>query len=196
MQFKIYAWYVLLFIVMLLYFLSFLAKVYKEFGVLSKYSFFTVFMVFLFNMLLYTTKPEDVSIYSLQVCSVFGYNFSIVITEGAIVNSFTQALRLLSVMSIFFLFMLTQDPDAFYSRGKRFRSIRLIFMLTLRFYSVLSRDVHEITNAMRARGIELDGSFFERIRNRSNVLLPLLQSSLERSVAVAEAMESRRVKNN
>ncbi|MEM2900168.1 MAG: energy-coupling factor transporter transmembrane component T, partial [Thermoplasmata archaeon] len=167
LRLKVYAWEVLLLVVILIYFISFLAKVYKEFGVLSKYSLFTVIMVFLFNMLLYTSKPDDVCIYSLQICSIFGYNFSMVITDGAIVNSVTQALRLFSVMSIFFLFMLTQDPDAFYSRGKRFRSVRLLFMLTLRFYSILSRDVHEITNAMRARGVELDGPFFERIRNRS-----------------------------
>jgi len=194
----IYAWYLLLFVIIVIYALSILARIHKEFAILSKYSFFTVLMVFLFNMLLYTTKPGDTCIYSLQIVSLFGYNISIVITDGAIHNSITQSLRLLAVISIFFIFMLTQDPDAFFSSGKHFRkhfrNLRLLFMLTFRFYSLLSRDAIEITNAQRSRGLELDGNFFDRIRKRAYILLPLLQTSLERSISVAEAMESRKVK--
>ncbi len=191
--FTLYTWQLLSLTLFAIVLLSFAGRVSREFGMLAKYGAFTMLTVFLFNLFLYTPRPTENLILKLPLFTLYTYEASLVLTDGALVNSLTQSLRLMDVLCVFSLFTLVQDPDAFCLSGRRFRRLGLLFMLTLRFYSVLSRDAKEITNAQRSRGLELDGKFSERLSNRSHVLLPLLQTSLERSVAVAEAMESRRI---
>jgi energy-coupling factor transport system permease protein len=53
-------------------------------------------------------------------------------------------------------------------------------------------DLNQITDVMRARGLELNkGRFLVRVKNLVLLLLPLLTNSLERAIQVSEAMEAR-----
>jgi energy-coupling factor transport system permease protein len=62
----------------------------------------------------------------------------------------------------------------------------------MRFIPTLVRDAGRISDVQRSRGLELDrGNLAQRLRNRTAILVPLLANSLDRTVQLAEAMESR-----
>ena len=68
----------------------------------------------------------------------------------------------------------------------------LVTSISTRFMPTLLDDVQRITDVQRSRGLELDkGRLLQRIKGRASVMIALLSNSLDRSVQVAEAMESR-----
>jgi len=72
-----------------------------------------------------------------------------------------------------------------------YRSV-LVTSLSTRFIPTLINDVERISDVQRSRGLELDkGRILQRIRSRMAIIIPLLSNSLDRTVQVAEAMESR-----
>jgi energy-coupling factor transport system permease protein len=68
----------------------------------------------------------------------------------------------------------------------------LLITLSLRFFPLLLKDLETITEVQKARGYEVDkGRYFKKIRKKMVLLLPLLANSLERSIQVSEALETR-----
>jgi energy-coupling factor transport system permease protein len=68
----------------------------------------------------------------------------------------------------------------------------LVTALSTRFIPTLFEDVERITDVQRSRGLELDqGRLPQRIKRSMSVIIPLLSNSLDRTVQIAEAMESR-----
>jgi len=104
-----------------------------------------------------------------------------------------SALRLLVVITAFALYVVVLDQDEQLSLISRlsFRS-GLVASLATRMFPVLSRDAARISDAQRARGVELDlGRRRDRARARIPLLAALLTRSLERAMDVAESMEAR-----
>ncbi|MHA1370223.1 MAG: energy-coupling factor transporter transmembrane component T, partial [Promethearchaeota archaeon] len=67
-----------------------------------------------------------------------------------------------------------------------------LVIMSVRFFPVLMEDLDDIKDVFRSRGVELDkGNYLTRIKNQITLILPLLSNSLERSIQVAEALESR-----
>lgn len=106
-----------------------------------------------------------------------------------------MALRFLVVVSAFSLFFLVTSPDEFALALKQSRiPFDVVFALTmaLRFVPVLAMEIQSIADAQRSKGLELDrGNLVARIRNRVPLLIPLIVSSVKRSLEIAEAMEAR-----
>jgi energy-coupling factor transport system permease protein len=68
----------------------------------------------------------------------------------------------------------------------------LVTSLSTRFFPTLIDDVERISDVQRTRCLELDkGRLPQRIKRSMSVIIPLLSNSLDRTVQVAEAMESR-----
>ena len=106
-----------------------------------------------------------------------------------------MALRFIVVVSAFSLFFLVTSPDEF---GLALQQSRIpfdvVFALTMafRFVPVLALEVQSIADAQRSKGLELDsGNFLMRVRRRIPLLIPLIVSSVKRSLEIAEAMEAR-----
>jgi energy-coupling factor transport system permease protein len=103
--------------------------------------------------------------------------------------------RLFAVISSTSLFFLTTTPDELEQVMKWFRlppDFIMIFVVAVRFVPVLMLDALQIMDAQRARGLEFDkGSFVKRLRNTIPVLVPLIAVALNRSLDLAEAMDSR-----
>ena len=104
-------------------------------------------------------------------------------------------IRLFAVISSTSLFFLTTIPDEL---EQVMRWLRLppdfitIFVISIRFVPVLMMDALQIMDAQRARGLEFDrGNFIRRLRNTIPVLVPLIAVALNRSLDLAEAMDSR-----
>lgn len=117
------------------------------------------------------------------------------ITLEAIAYGLGMCLRLLAVVSAFAILTYTVHPDdmmlSMIKMRLPYRSV-LVTSLSSRFLPTLFDDVERITDVQRSRGLELDkGNLARKVRGRMAVMVPLLCNSLDRTVQVAEAMESR-----
>jgi energy-coupling factor transport system permease protein len=110
-------------------------------------------------------------------------------------NTFAMTLRFIVLIESFSLFFLTTSPD-YLSLALEQSHIPyefcFAFTTAIRFIPVLAEEAQTIMDAQKARGLELEGGkFLKRIRNYIPVLIPLIVSSIRRSLELAEAMESR-----
>ena len=117
------------------------------------------------------------------------------LTAEAMIFGSGMSLRLLAIISAFSILTLTIHPDDILQSLLKlkipFKPI-MVTSLSTRFIPTLVYDAERISAIQRTRGLELDrGNFLTRIKRRTAVLIPLLSNSLERTVQVAEAMESR-----
>jgi len=105
------------------------------------------------------------------------------------------ALRLFAVVASSSLFFLTTTPDELEQVMRWFRlpsDFVMIFVISVRFIPVLLLDALQIMDAQKSRGLELEkGNIARRIRNTIPVLVPLIAVAVNRSLELAEAMDSR-----
>lgn len=118
-----------------------------------------------------------------------------VITLEGVVYALLMSLRLLLILSAFAIITYAVHPDdlmlVFLKLRFPYKSVMVTSVAT-RFLPVLLRDAASITDAQRARGLDLDrGNLIWRVRHYVTIIVPLLSNSLDRAVQVAEAMEAR-----
>ena len=106
-----------------------------------------------------------------------------------------MSLRLLAIISAFAVLTLTVHPDdllvAMIKMKLPYKSV-LVTSLSTRFIPALVEDAQCLSDVQRSRGLELDrGSLVQKIRSRMAIVIPLLSNSLDRTVQLSEAMESR-----
>ena len=97
-----------------------------------------------------------------------------------------QALRLAAVGLAFAAYALLLDLDRLLQAAGFARRSVLAVGLATRLVPTLERDAAGFVEALRGRGVEVNG-----IRGRARLLSPLVAGSLERSLNLAEAMEAR-----
>jgi energy-coupling factor transporter transmembrane protein EcfT len=102
--------------------------------------------------------------------------------SGALFN----ALRLAAVALAFTAYALLLDHDRLVQAAGFARRSVLAVALATRLMPALERDAAGYAEALRGRGVELDG-----VRSRARLLSPLLAGSLERGLNLAEAMDAR-----
>ena len=90
---------------------------------------------------------------------------------------------------------LTTDPDDLLTAVTKlklpYRSV-VVSSLSTKFVPVLFSDLNNIRDAQRSRGVDFSkGGLKERTKKYGAVFFPLLSKSLDRSVQIAEAMETR-----
>jgi energy-coupling factor transport system permease protein len=111
------------------------------------------------------------------------------------VIALTYALRLFAVVSVSSLYFLTTTPDELelVMKWLKFPSdFVMIFVIAVRFVPVLLLDALQIMDAQRSRGLEFDkGGLMQRARNTIPLLVPLIAVAVNRSLDLAEAMDSR-----
>ncbi len=125
---------------------------------------------------------------------IFILNY-LTLPSGRLYTSIAMSLRFLSLATAFSVFFLTTTPDelstALEVSGVP-REYTMMFTMSLRFVPSLARDLQTVSDALRARGLELErGGLRERLRNYTYLLVPLLVYELRRSLMVAEALEAR-----
>jgi energy-coupling factor transport system permease protein len=108
------------------------------------------------------------------------------VTSEELATGGTQALRLGAVGLAFAAYVLLLDLDRLlHAAGFARRSVLAVGLAT-RLVPTLERDAAGLVEALRGRGVEVDG-----VRGRARLLSPLVAGSLERSLNLAEAMEAR-----
>jgi energy-coupling factor transport system permease protein len=125
----------------------------------------------------------------------FYYFRSGALTWDLVEYSLALTMRFIVLVTSFSLFFITTSPDKLSLALEKARipyEFNFAFITAIRFVPVLADEAQTIMDAQRSRGLELDkGNFMTRIRNYIPILLPLIISSIRRSLELAEAMESR-----
>ncbi|MZP30979.1 energy-coupling factor transporter transmembrane protein EcfT [Heliobacterium undosum] len=115
------------------------------------------------------------------------------ITVEAVAYGAAMALKLLNVLSLFFIYSGMVSPDDLLRLFSRlaFRST-LVISLATRLFPTMRRRLERIREIQELRGIRFDeGTIRERVGKYAGLVEALLLSSLEDSWETAEAMEAR-----
>jgi len=87
------------------------------------------------------------------------------------------------------------DPDQLnkiFSKLKLPYLLQFIIICSLRFFPLLLSDYNTIMDIQKSRGFELESkNLIKNLKNKMVLILPLLTNSLDRSIQIAEALESR-----
>jgi energy-coupling factor transporter transmembrane protein EcfT len=108
------------------------------------------------------------------------------VTREELSSAALYALRLAAVGLAFAVYALRLDHDRLLGAAGWARRSSLAVALATRLIPTLERDAFGLVEALRGRGMEIEG-----IRARAKLLSPLLAGSLERGLNLAEAMEAR-----
>jgi energy-coupling factor transport system permease protein len=111
---------------------------------------------------------------------------SIDVTREELAAGAVQTLRLATVALAFALWALMLDHDRLVRETRLARRSVLTVALATRLIPTLERDAVGFVEALRGRGVVVEG-----LRGRSRLLAPLVASSLERALTLAESMEAR-----
>jgi energy-coupling factor transport system permease protein len=108
------------------------------------------------------------------------------VTREELASAALNASRLVAVGLAFAAYALLIDHDRVLAAAAFARRSVLAVALATRLVPTLERDASGLVESLRGRGVETTG-----LRRRAALLSPLLSSSLERGVNLAEAMEAR-----
>jgi len=117
------------------------------------------------------------------------------ITVPAIVRGLTSAVRVGCLATVWYILMFTTSQRdlvrALVKLGLRF-DFGLTLAISLRFFPTFISTIDSITDAQRARGMELGrGRLFKRSKNYVSVLVPAIVSALRTADTLALALQSR-----
>ena len=108
------------------------------------------------------------------------------VTSEELSEALFQSLRLIAVGLAFAAYALLLDLDRLLLAGGRLRRSVLAVALATRLVPTLERDAAGYVEALRGRGVVVEG-----VRGRARLISPLVAGSLERSLNLAESMEAR-----
>ena len=108
------------------------------------------------------------------------------VTSEELSEALFQSLRLVAVGLAFAAYALLLDLDGLLLAGGRLRRSVLAVALATRLVPTLERDAAGYVEALRGRGVIVEG-----VRGRARLVSPLVAGSLERSLNLAESMEAR-----
>lgn len=119
-----------------------------------------------------------------------------IVTLEQLFYQFTKFSKYLSVIPLGLIFFFTTNPSEFASSlnnvGVSYRACSAV-SLTLRYFPDVQRDYHAISLAQQARGVEMSNKekVLKRLKNMSNILIPLIFSTLDRVELITNAMDLR-----
>jgi energy-coupling factor transporter transmembrane protein EcfT len=108
------------------------------------------------------------------------------VTREELSSAALAALRLAAVGLAFAVYALRLDHDRLLQASGWARRSALAVALATRLVPALERDARGLVEALRGRGLEVEG-----MRAHARLFSPLLAGSLERGMNLAEAMEAR-----
>jgi len=158
------------------------AKVLRPTLNLLKYTLYVATFIFIFTIIFAS--------YGSHVLYAFG---PIQIKQESILFATSMSLRLFLTTAAFCVLTFTVHPDKILQHLSKFgfKSMTGLSIAT-RMYPTIASDSKNIEDAMKARGVEFDtGNMIQKTKARAPVIMPLLLTSLDRSMEIAEAMEAR-----
>lgn len=108
------------------------------------------------------------------------------VTSEELSYALFQSLRFAAVGLAFAAYALLLDHDRLLMAGGQLRRSVLAIALATRLVPTLERDAAGFVEALRGRGVSVEG-----VRGHARLISPLVAGSLERSLNLAESMEAR-----
>ncbi len=167
------------------------ARVWREWASFMKFTLYLCLLVIVINAL--------VSYHGSHIIWQAPFRIPVMgvpqLTLEAVLCGIGNSLKLLAIISAFTILIFTIHPDdlmlVLTKLRLPYKSV-LVTSLSTRFVPTLIGDAERISEVQRLRGLELDrGKLSQRIKGHMAIIIPLLSNSLDRTVQVAEAMESR-----
>ncbi|MEA1980062.1 MAG: energy-coupling factor transporter transmembrane component T [candidate division Zixibacteria bacterium] len=135
---------------------------------------------------------------SAELINIWGWS----ITENAVSKAMFFSMRMVLFISVAFLITLTSSPsDLAESFAKIFKPLSklkipiyefsLIIFIAIRFIPVLYEEFTTIKNAQMMRGLTFHGSFKDRIKKISFILIPVFLAAINRADELADAIAVR-----
>ena len=138
--------------------------------------------VFVLSPLLWSS-PDGTVLWEGPTIPVLG---PLDVTTTELHEAALNALRLTALGLAFAAYALLVDHDRLVAAAGRARRSALAVALATRLVPTLERDAAALAEAVRGRGVRLEGA-----RGYAMLLSPLVAGSLERATSLAEAMEAR-----
>ena len=129
------------------------------------------------------SSPEGTVLWDGRTIPVLG---TLDVTTVELYEAALNALRLTALALAFSAYALLLDHDRLVAAAGFARRSALAVALATRLVPSLERDAAGLVEAMRGRGLRLQGA-----RGYATLLSPLVAGSLERASSLAEAMEAR-----
>lgn len=148
------------------------------------------------SIAIYLFSPEEgVRIYGTRT-ELFHIIGRYSVTVEQLFYMLNVVLKYFSVLPMALIFITATNPSEFASSLNRIGvsyKIAYSVALTLRYIPDIRRDYTDISQAQQARGIDMSRKtpLFQRVKNVTAVLLPLIFSSLSRVEVISNAMELR-----
>ncbi len=160
-------------------------------SLLRAFLYFSV-LVFIINLLV---NQHGSNILFETSFRFYFWNLTFRITGESATAALRMVLRLYSVIQAFLLFSLTTKPEIVLNKISEIKTaggLGVLLALAYRFIPTILSDGSEIKDSLRTRGVKFEqGGRFERLRAYASLAIPLVTNSLDRSLQLAEAMESR-----
>lgn len=157
---------------------------------------FTIVFLVLNNILIYVFSPlHGTDIYG-SCTYLTSWHGRYAPTAEQLFYQLNYILKYSATIPVILLFVCTTDPSEFAASlnriGVNYR-ISYSVSLALRYIPDVQRQYEEISKASQARGVEMSkkASLFKRLKAASNILIPLILSSMGRIETIANAMELR-----
>jgi len=157
---------------------------------------FTFVFMLLNNLLIFLFSPQHgVEVYGSRTV-LFTIAGPYVVTLEQLFYHLNVVLKYTCTIPIVLLFICTTNPSEFAASLNRIGvgyRISYAVALALRYIPDIQREYQDISQAQQARGVEMSkkAPLTERLKNASNILIPLILSSLSRISTISNAMELR-----
>ncbi len=127
---------------------------------------------------------------------LFGMTGHFALTAEQLFYQFNYILKYLATIPFVLLFVCTTNPSEFAASLNKIGvsySVSYSVALALRYIPDIQKQYHEISQASQARGVELSrkASLVKRLKSASDILVPLILSSIDRIEVISNAMELR-----
>lgn len=157
---------------------------------------FTFVFMLLNNLLIFLFSPQHgVEVYGSRTV-LFTIAGPYVVTLEQLFYHLNVVLKYTCTIPIVLLFICTTNPSEFAASLNRIGvgyRISYAVALALRYIPDIQREYQDISQAQQARGVEMSkkAPLTERLKSASNILIPLILSSLSRISTISNAMELR-----
>jgi len=157
---------------------------------------FTFVFMLLNNLLIFLFSPQHgVEVYGSRTV-LFTIAGPYVVTLEQLFYHLNVVLKYTCTIPIVLLFICTTNPSEFAASLNRIGvgyRISYAVALALRYIPDIQREYQDISQAQQARGVEMSkkAPLTERLKNASNILIPLILSSLSRISTISNARELR-----
>ena len=156
----------------------------------------TIIFMVMNNVFVFIFSPQHgVEIY-MSKHVIFGGDARYAITQEQLFYHLNLLLKYFAQVPMILLFVSTTEPSEFAASMNKIGvsyKISYAIALALRYIPDIQREYVDISQAQQARGIEMSSkeSLVKRLKAASQILIPLILSSMDRIEVISNAMELR-----